>query len=584
MTRIAILELLEFRLLWSASNPSGDEQQTLELINRMRQNPAAELPLLENSTDPDVQEALKFYNVNLTELAAEWATLTPAPPLAWNADLAAAARKHDKLMLADNTQSHQLPGEADLPTRVVAAGYTNYSSLRESVFASATSVFDAHAAFAIDWGSTPTGIQTPPGHRENIMATDVSELGVAAISGPGNGMGNPVGPLLFTEDFGSQFDEGNPFLLGSVYNDTNGDGFYTAGEGMAGVAVHIAGIDGTSGSFDTTTLSAGGYQVQVPAGTYDMTFSGAGLSDPITVNQVVVGSSNVQQDVTPADVFATLSGGVLTVTGTSQADSISATQASGDIVVTRNGMSESFPVSSVTEIVLSGGAGADTISVDASVTIPAMLVGGGGADVLNAGAGSETLKGGGGDDSILGGSGSDSFNGGAGSDTLVAASGASLIGGVLSVPGTSGPDTISVTAPGSTIAVDFNDASASVPGSSVQSIVINGGPGADSISVASSVSIPAMLIGGGGPDTIIAGAGRTTLKGGAGSDSLVAGNGGDNLIAGAGDNNLVGGTGNDLFQALNGLADTIIGGGGNDTAHVDMGLDSVTGIASILFT
>jgi Ca2+-binding RTX toxin-like protein len=123
-----------------------------------------------------------------------------------------------------------------------------------------------------------------------------------------------------------------------------------------------------------------------------------------------------------------------------------------------------------------------------------------------------------------------------------------------------------------------------LPGSSVQSIVINGGPGADSISVASSVSIPAMLIGGGGPDTIIAGAGRTTLKGGAGNDSLVAGNGDDNLIAGAGDNNLIGGTGNDLFQAINGLADTIIGGGGNDTAHVDMGLDSVTGIASILFT
>src|SRR5271170_3278676 len=136
------LEPLEIRLMLSASDPSGDEQQTLELINRMRQNPAAELPLLENSTDPAVQEAFKFFNVNLTELATEWATLTPAPPLAWNADLATAALGHDQLMLQDNMQSHQLPGEPDLADRATAEGYANYSSLRESVFAYATSVFD----------------------------------------------------------------------------------------------------------------------------------------------------------------------------------------------------------------------------------------------------------------------------------------------------------------------------------------------------------------------------------------------------------------------------------------------------------
>jgi len=294
MSRMIRLEALESRLLLSATDPTADEQQALELINRMRQNPAAELPLLENSADPGVQSALSFFNVNLTTLAQQWATLTPAPPLDWNDDLAAAAVAHDRLMLQDNTQSHQLPGEADLPTRVTAAGYANYSDLEESVFAYATSVFDAHASFAIDWGDNPpSGIQNPPGHRENLMSTGVTAIGIAVISGPGDGDGTTTGPLLFTEDFGAQFNAGNPFILGSVFNDTNGDGFYTAGEGVGGVAVDAT---GTGGSFSTTTLSAGGYQVQVPAGTYTLTFSGGSLAQSYTINDVVIGASNVERD------------------------------------------------------------------------------------------------------------------------------------------------------------------------------------------------------------------------------------------------------------------------------------------------
>jgi uncharacterized protein YkwD len=288
------LEKLESRLLLSAVDPSGDEQQALELINRMRQNPAAELPLLENSTDSGVQSALSFFNVNLTTLAQQWATLTPAPPLDWNDDLATAAVTHDRLMEMDNMQSHQLPGEADLPTRVTAAGYSNYSDLEESVFAYATSVFDAHASFAIDWGDNPpSGIQNPPGHRENLMSTGVTDIGIAVISGPGDGDGTTTGPLLFTEDFGAQFNAGNPFILGSVFNDTNGDGYYTSGEGVASVNVTA---DGAGGSFTTTTLSAGGYQVQVPAGTYTLTFSGGSLSQSYTISNVIVGASNVERD------------------------------------------------------------------------------------------------------------------------------------------------------------------------------------------------------------------------------------------------------------------------------------------------
>ena len=79
-----------------AADPTDVQQYWLELINRMRTNPAAELERLTNysvpgstfanpaSDDPFVNTALQYYNTSASVLAAQWAALTPAPALAWN--------------------------------------------------------------------------------------------------------------------------------------------------------------------------------------------------------------------------------------------------------------------------------------------------------------------------------------------------------------------------------------------------------------------------------------------------------------------------------------------------------------------
>src|SRR5262245_6347924 len=126
------LEALEDRTLPAAGLR---EQFMLELINRMRTNPAAELPLLLNSNDPAVQNALAFFNVNTTLLTQQWATLTPVPPLAYNDSLAAAAVFHSEKMREFDQQEHQLPGEPDLAARVQAFGYTGFSLVGENIFA-----------------------------------------------------------------------------------------------------------------------------------------------------------------------------------------------------------------------------------------------------------------------------------------------------------------------------------------------------------------------------------------------------------------------------------------------------------------
>jgi hypothetical protein len=280
------LELLEDRL-----NPSAGlrEQYMLELVNRMRGNPAAELPLLLNSSDADVNSALAYFHVDLPTLQSQWSTLTAAPPLAWNDNLAQSALTHDSAMLAAGTQSHQVAGEADLGTRISAAGYAGWSSLGENIYAYASSLFSAHAAFAIDWGSTPTGIQSPPGHRDNIMSTSFRDLGIGVLDAPSN---PNVGPLLITQDFGNRFSYGNPNVLGVVFNDANGNGYYDQGEGLGNVTLTIVGPGGSS---QIVTTAYGGYQTQLSPGTYTITGSGGTLFAPIT-QSVTVGTDNVHLD------------------------------------------------------------------------------------------------------------------------------------------------------------------------------------------------------------------------------------------------------------------------------------------------
>jgi uncharacterized protein YkwD len=316
-----VLEVLEDRLTPSAG---VQEQYMLDLINRFRANPAAELTLILNASDANINNDLTAFNVDRTTLAAQFAALTPAPPLAWNDILASTSRAHSQAMLTTQTQSHQLAGEADLATRIVSAGYTNYSFFAENIFAYAQSVIEAEAAFAIDWGvNPPTGIQSPPGHRDNLLDPDLREVGIGLVSAPTGSMG----PLLVTQDFGDRSNIGNSYLLGNVYADTNQDGFYEPGEGLSGV--HLS-ITGSAGTFQVTTSAAGGYQIQVPAGTYQVVASGGGLAAPLS-RTVVVGSANVQADfirsqqVQPIPAAPTFSGPGASTTSTEPTISWSAT-------------------------------------------------------------------------------------------------------------------------------------------------------------------------------------------------------------------------------------------------------------------
>lgn len=274
--------------LYSIGEPTNDEQYYLELINRARANPVAEGLRLATTTDQNVLNAYASFGVNLVLMQAQFALIPPAPPLSMNATLTTAARAHSQNMLQNNYQGHNGP-DGSLSTRL--QGYTsgaNGWSLGENVYAYSKSVWYGHAGFQVDWGGSAAtgGMQSPPGHRQNIHSTGFREVGIGVVQGS-NGS---VGPQLVTQDFGSV---GGlfPFVTGVVYRDLNSNGFYNPGEGLGGVTVTVS----NSNSY-AVTASSGGYSVPVPGnGSYTVTFSG-GSAPTDQKNVSVGGGQNVKAD------------------------------------------------------------------------------------------------------------------------------------------------------------------------------------------------------------------------------------------------------------------------------------------------
>lgn len=272
--------------IYSHGDPTDEEQYMLELINRARSDPNAEGIRLSTTTDPDVSGSYDYFKTpTRSQVAADFSTMTPKAPLAFNAKLINAARLHSQDMLANNFQSHTGSNGSTLPQRTSAAGYTS-GYVGENIFAYTRSVFHAHASFLIDFGNDAT-----LGHRKNIMNYDgtgifYTEIGVGMIHGSNGG----VGPIITTEDFGNADKH---FITGVAYDDANSNGFYDMGEGLAGIT-----ITPSSGSSTAVTSSSGGYAIPMAdnAGTVSVTATGTGLGT--VSHQIDFGSENVKMDFT----------------------------------------------------------------------------------------------------------------------------------------------------------------------------------------------------------------------------------------------------------------------------------------------
>jgi Ca2+-binding RTX toxin-like protein len=152
---------------------------------------------------------------------------------------------------------------------------------------------------------------------------------------------------------------------------------------------------------------------------------------------------------------------------------------------------------------------------------------------------------------------------------------AQLNNGVLSISGTSGDDSFSLSVSGTLFSVTRNDETVQFTTSAVKSIVLSCGDGNDTVTLGAGV-IGASIRGGNGNDSIQGGAGADTLRGDAGDDTLFGGAGNDRIYGGDDADSLTGEAGADRIWGGNDN-DKLFGGSNNDILYGESGNDSLYG-------
>ncbi|CAN5392060.1 hypothetical protein BH09PLA1_BH09PLA1_03980 [soil metagenome] len=240
--------------------------------------------------------------------------------------------------------------------------------------------------------------------------------------------------------------------------------------------------------------------------------------------------------------------GVLTVTGSSDADTIDVSLGGANIVVTISpeNANDSFVAADVTSIVVNCGDDNDVVNVDEAITVPAIIGGENGDD---------TLRGGGGNDQLFGGDGNDFLDGRAGGDIM---------------DGGNDKDTVDYRSRTAdlTIIIDGNpNDGESGEGDDVADTVeyVLGGSGNDLITDAGGVGldIDRAFYGGDGNDTLIGDVGKDRLNGGRGDDYLYGGDDEDTLIGGPGNDTMRGGNDGDNVTYYNYTLSVVVAIGTN---------------------
>lgn len=252
---------------------TGSEQLMLELMNRARSAPAAELRQIGLTLD----QGLPFGTISAV----------PKPPLAPSATLLKAARAHSQWMLDTNSFSHTGAGGSSPSDRIRAMGYHVGGSwaASENIALYSTSARSLDPVEAIH--EHHRGLLQSPGHRQNLMNDTFREAGVGQVIGYYRAQGRTWLSSMVTQAFGRTGQ--TVFVTGVVYRDRDGDRFYSPGEGLSDVQVRAA-------SRQTYTFNSGGYRLAVPNGRYMVTFSGGGLPR-IERRTAAVRGANVKVDV-----------------------------------------------------------------------------------------------------------------------------------------------------------------------------------------------------------------------------------------------------------------------------------------------
>jgi hypothetical protein len=259
-----------------ALGPTDLEQYLVEVMNRARANPNAEVARLSSYTwsgnTPDLNEGLSAGTISPA----------PKPPLAINLDLTEAARAHVAWSFNTNSFSH-IQGPEPIPNnvcwtgntpgdRATAAGY-NASSIGENIAAALSSIpFSNQLATAEHLHNILFVDNNYPGrgHRINVLNPNWVDVGVAVGFGT-NYQGWSHGGFT-AHDFGTSSTSG-AYLTGVVINDADQNQFYSPGEGLPNFQLQVVNTSNSAISGNAASWTSGGYKIPIhtlPAGSYSL--------------------------------------------------------------------------------------------------------------------------------------------------------------------------------------------------------------------------------------------------------------------------------------------------------------------------
>jgi hypothetical protein len=186
-----------------------------------------------------------------------------AQPLAFDGDLNESAELHSDWMLDFDVFSHTGANGSSAGNRMAAAGYSFTGS-----WSWAENIAWMSARSPSGWQDEALGLHTnlmnSTGHRTNILNANFREIGIGFETGDYKG----YNAAMVTQNFAKT--GGNPFLTGVAFDDMDGDRFYDVGEALAGVTVTVTNT-ATGQVLSTQAGAAGGYELELAAGTYNVT-------------------------------------------------------------------------------------------------------------------------------------------------------------------------------------------------------------------------------------------------------------------------------------------------------------------------
>lgn len=347
------------------------EQYMLELINRTRLDPLGEAAR---------------QGISLNEgLAAGTLDGHARQVLAPNALLERAATGHSLWQLAEDVFSHEGRSGSSPTDRVQATGYATSFAGENLAWRGTTGSINLNEMARVQHNDLFASAL----HRKNMLTDSYREVGVAQEAGRFYTQGHDFNSSMITQNFASSGT--NFFVTGVAYNDRNGDGFYSIGEGLSGVQF-------ASGTRAVSSAAAGGYALRVAAGgTVDVSGTVGTVNFSVEVD---VSRQNAKLDIVNGTMFLTsadisLGTGINRATLLGVADLDASGNASRNILIGNKGDNG-----------LLGNAGVDRLyGRDGDDD----LQGGRGSDILVGGSGRDTLTGDQGNDILTGGSDADQF-------------------------------------------------------------------------------------------------------------------------------------------------------------------------------